>query len=90
MTKLGFLSLKLSPEDYLVIYRTDNQGKVVVDSKEVAILKVSETNNSLRLNFETNNNFKYVRYNALKTNGPKEIFDIANKKINKLESITKD
>jgi len=86
----GYLKLTRNLTDPpIIIFREDDNGKIILDPKEIGIIKTRTYGSKTTLGFDSDNNYKFMRYEILENNSDyfelKKVVDEKLSKSSKLE-----
>ena len=65
----GYLKLSINPTDPpIIIFREDDNGEIILDPREIVIIKTRIYGSKVTLGFDSDNNYKFMRYEVLENN----------------------
>ena len=83
----GYLKLTRNPTDPpIIIFREDDNGEIILDPREIGIIKTRTYGSKTTLGFDSDNNYKFMRYEVLE-NSPdySELKKVVDEKLSRLE-----
>ena len=83
----GYLKLNRNHTDLpIIIFREDDNGEIILDPREIAIIRTRTYGRKTTLGFDSDNNYKFMRYEVLE-NKPyySELKKVVDEKLSKLE-----
>ncbi|MEK6872396.1 MAG: hypothetical protein AABW90_00100 [Nanoarchaeota archaeon] len=86
----NYLKLTKNSNDdrLIIIYQEDEDGNPVLDYRNIGIIKIRGNNSRVTLAFDSDNDYKFIRYEALEKNPERSVNlkELVDKKLSCLEN----